>query len=240
MNNILVNKEEKLDREEYEFLHDDTIFFNVEDIRRNVSFIVKDSVRVVINILAKKVDLTFNIRLSKNSCLTINSLVLGGCINSYVVLGEDSAEFNYNYSVISNRNSHNIVEVRHLANNTVSHLKNHGFSIDKADIIFDVNAYINKIASKCISNQDNKIIEKENSLSQINPNLYIDNYDVEASHSAYVGEFKENELFYLMSRGISRDDAEFLLLKAFLLGTLSGDILERFTYQIIKYIDKEV
>ena len=79
-------------------------------------------------------------------------------------------------------------------------------------------------------------------MSQINPNLYIENYDVEASHAAYIGEFKEEALFYMMSRGISMDDAKFLLLKAFLLGSFNFDdtTYDNYMNGVTKYFNREV
>ena len=45
----------------------------------------------------------------------------------------------------------------------------------------------------------------------------IDNYDVVSNHAAYIGKFKDEMLFYMMSRGISRDSAYHLLLNGFLI-----------------------
>ena len=51
----------------------------------------------------------------------------------------------------------------------------------------------------------------------IKPNLFIDENDVVANHSALIGTFKDDEIFYLMSRGLDKKDAENLLTKGFLL-----------------------
>ena len=69
---------------------------------------------------------------------------------------------------------------------------------------------------KCDVSQNNKIINLTNNECIINPNLYIDEYDVTASHSAWIGTFNSDELFYLMSRGINKNDAIKLLIKGFL------------------------
>jgi Fe-S cluster assembly protein SufD len=59
--------------------------------------------------------------------------------------------------------------------------------------------------------------------STICPNLLIDNYDVDSSHGAYIGKFRDEEIFYLMSRGISREDSYRLLLNGFLINSDSID-----------------
>jgi Fe-S cluster assembly protein SufD len=48
------------------------------------------------------------------------------------------------------------------------------------------------------------------------PKLEIEANDVKASHAATVGRVDEEELFYLMSRGISREGAEKLIVAGFL------------------------
>ena len=48
------------------------------------------------------------------------------------------------------------------------------------------------------------------------PELEIYADDVKCSHGATVGELEEDQLFYLMARGIDRDSARDLLIAAFL------------------------
>jgi Fe-S cluster assembly protein SufD len=54
------------------------------------------------------------------------------------------------------------------------------------------------------------------------PNLEIEADDVRCSHAATVGQLDDEELFYIMSRGISRELAERLVVFGFF-----GDVLER-------------
>ncbi len=48
------------------------------------------------------------------------------------------------------------------------------------------------------------------------PKLEIEANDVKASHAATVGRIDEEELFYLMSRGVGREGAERLIVDGFL------------------------
>lgn len=50
----------------------------------------------------------------------------------------------------------------------------------------------------------------------VKPELVIFADDVVCGHGATCGELDEDSLFYLMSRGITRPDAETILVKAFL------------------------
>lgn len=239
MNKILVNNKKNnfLEMDQLEFLENDTLFLEIEDRKKDLFLVVKDDVCVTLNILAHDVDFSFHIKLGEHSSLSMNVLIIEGNMNIDASLEGEYANFSFCYSTIASKDSYNQIEVNHNQNHTTSKLCNHGFSLSKAALVFDVSARIPKEASNCISNQDNQIIQKEDSLSKINPNLYIDNYNVEASHSAYVGEFKEQELFYLMSRGISKEESEVLLLKAFLLGNLelTEELKEEYEKTLLEY-----
>ena len=52
--------------------------------------------------------------------------------------------------------------------------------------------------------------------SRIEPNMYIDEFDVDARHAATIGKFSKDEIFYLMTKGISYKECEKLLIEGFL------------------------
>ena len=245
MNKILMDRGENeliLDKNHYEFNNDNNYFLEVKDLEKEISFTILENTNIILNILGNKVKFDFRIRVSKNSSLIINSFIIDGEMKVNAILEDMNASFKLYNSILASNDSSNKIEVKHLSSYTNSFLKNHGFSLNGSKVVFDVASYVPKEASGCIAKQDNKIIQEENSLSQINPNLYIDNYDVEASHSAYVGEFKEDEIFYLMSRGIRLEDAKFLLLKSFLVGGmyLNSDMIHKYCNSVVKYFNKEV
>ena len=105
-----------------------------------------------------------------------------------------------------------------MASNTHSEIFNHGVNVYNNKLTYYVDGIVLKSSSKCICNQDNQIINMEDGKSTICPNLLIDNYDVDSNHAAYIGSFNEDILFYMMSRGISRDIASRLLINGFLIG----------------------
>lgn len=237
MNKILVSNKENniLNTDNYIFKKDEVFNTNIDNIEKNISFIASDNTNVVVNIFSKNSHINLDIQVLENATLTLNIFSIFSVSTITASLDKPKAKYYLNYSTLNNKNSNNKIYVYHKSSYTESYLKNHGVSIDNSNLIFDVSAYIPKTSSKCISKQDNQIIENGPSFSQINPNLYIENYDIDASHSAYVGEFKEEELFYLMSRGISEKDSKFLLLQAFLIGIfkLDSDDEDKYTNEII-------
>ena len=128
------------------------------------------------------------------------------------------------------------VTIFHNNKNTNSQTNLHGIAIKDNKIIFKNNGNIKKGSSNSILNQDNKIITMGENNSKIEPNLFIDEYDIQASHGAYIGKFYEEDIFYLMTRGLSEKESYNLLINGFLLGEF--DIEEDEKENLIKIINK--
>jgi hypothetical protein len=139
-------------------------------------------------------------------------------------LEKEGVRLDYFYNNINYDDNKFNIKVNHLKENTHSELYNHGVNVFCNKLMYYVDGVVLKSSSKCICNQDNQIINMDNGKSTICPNLLIDNYDVDSNHSAYIGKFKDEAMFYLMSRGISREVAYRLLLNGFL---INSDSIEK-------------
>ena len=64
--------------------------------------------------------------------------------------------------------------------------------------------------------------------------------DVDGKHSSSVGKIDEDELFYLMSRGITKDEALKLLIMARLSAFANNLNSEKVRDEILKRIDKNI
>ena len=133
---------------------------------------------------------------------------------------ENSKAFVYN-SVIANKKEIYNIRVNHNALKTDSNIYNNGITKDLGTIVFNVTSYVPKKSISSSVNQDSKIITlNEVNDNEINPVLLIDEYDSEARHAAFIGNFDKTQLFYLMSRGLSKKEASNLLINGLLIGTL--------------------
>ena len=72
------------------------------------------------------------------------------------------------------------------------------------------------------------------------PNLEIENNDVRCGHAASVGPVEEETLFYLQSRGISRDEAERLIVFGFFQEVLDRIPLEEVRQGVAAAIEREL
>jgi Fe-S cluster assembly protein SufD len=120
--------------------------------------------------------------------------------------------------------------VEHLAKDTEGYIENYGVSSDESCLVFEGVGKIHKGMKQSIARQSNKgiVLDAESRLDA-NPLLLIDEYDVIASHGAAIGQIDEEQLYYLMSRGLSQKDAERLIINGFLspiMESLSSETLK--------------
>ena len=60
------------------------------------------------------------------------------------------------------------------------------------------------------------IITSDDATVEVNPILLIDEHDIKAGHAATVGRLEEVSIYYLMSRGLTRKEAEKLMINGLL------------------------
>ena len=135
--------------------------------------------------------------------------------NLNVNLLKENATFDlYRLVILDNSQSKFIDYVSHKEKKTNSNISNVGISMNKANINFDTTGKIEQGMSKSVCRQLTKgIITSNESVITSQPILFIDEYDVQANHGASIGKMSDEDLFYLMSRGLSKNDAFLLIVK---------------------------
>ena len=89
---------------------------------------------------------------------------------------------------------------------------------DAATITFNGIGHILKAAKNAESQQESRLLMfSKEGRGDVNPILLIDEYEVQAGHAASMGKVDAEQLYYLMTRGLSRQEAEFLVMKGFLI-----------------------
>lgn len=100
---------------------------------------------------------------------------------------------------------------------TNGYILKHGVMRENASSVFNGIGYIKHGGTKSIANQESRVLMlSEHARGDANPILLIDEDDVEAGHAASVGRVDPEQLYYLMSRGISQKEAERLVIHGFL------------------------
>ncbi|MBU1144686.1 MAG: SufD family Fe-S cluster assembly protein [Firmicutes bacterium] len=107
-------------------------------------------------------------------------------------------------------------QVIHQHERTSSKITNLLVSSDEATLDYDVSGTINKGMKNSVCKQQNRgLILGEFGSIKVEPKLNIDEYDVQASHGAAIGQINEDEMFYLLSRGLSENEAKKLIISGY-------------------------
>lgn len=208
-----------------------------EDSKLNFNINIDPNVKLNLNIITKGNlgKIQYKYTLSENSFCNVNKFQNVDSIKEMIIVNLNgiNADIEYNFKTIANNKETYDYHIFHNYKNTISNIKNNGVSIKDGNIVYQVSSFVPKDVNGCIVNQNNRIINLTNNKCEIKPNLYIDSHDVEASHSALIGKFSEEEMFYIQSRGIDYNNA----LKLLITGFLTSDIDNKL---IIKEINKNI
>ena len=101
-------------------------------------------------------------------------------------------------------------------------MDNYGVCKEESKLEFKGIGTIKKGFKQSNNHQNSKIIVFDKlSNASVYPLLYIDEYDVLASHSAAVGKVNDEHMYYLCSRGLSEEQAREFITMGYLLPVLS-------------------
>jgi Fe-S cluster assembly protein SufD len=121
-------------------------------------------------------------------------------------------------------------EQDHVAESCTSDLLYKGALRDRSRGVYSGWVHVRPHAQKTNAMQTSRnIILSESAFARAIPNLEIEANDVRCGHAASVGPVEEEQLFYLMSRGIPRGEAERLIVFGFF-----NEVLERITLEEVR------
>jgi len=247
MNKILVSKDKiisdsnkvLIEGNSITLLESDTYLLEYEDINDiELSISVLDNRDVLLFESSFLSDIRVNNKyIVDNANLCINKFYN----NDSVVENIDIDLFNggkidYKFSNICKNSENYVININHLGIGTVSNINNKSITLDGSELDFVINSKVGKQYEKSILDQNTRIVTLGNSDAKVSPNMYIDCDDIEARHGSVIGTFKEDMVFYLMSRGIEYNDAIKLLVKGYLFSNVDADSYLR--EKILNVIDK--
>jgi len=104
---------------------------------------------------------------------------------------------------------------------------------DGGKCTLDVNGYVNTNKINNVLDENMKVVNLNNGTAVSNPNMYIDTSKVIANHNTTIGGIGDEELFYLMSKGLDKDEATKLICHGFLISKLNNEELVKRVKEII-------
>ncbi len=131
--------------------------------------------------------------------------------------------------------------VQHIAPNCESHQDYKGLYADKSTGVFNGKVIVEKEAQKTNAfQQNNNILTDDNATINAKPQLEIFADDVKCSHGCTIGQFDEDALFYLQTRGIAIKEAQALLMYAFANSVLESVKIPELKRRINKLIANKI
>jgi Fe-S cluster assembly protein SufD len=164
---------------------------------------------------------TTEVTVGRGSLYNATSINLGAAISRHDIDVKFSAEGGeafvdglYMLSGTQHSDTHSVID--HQVPNCVSHQSYKGVLNDKSRGVFNGIVFVRENASGTDAQQSNKNLLLSNEARvDTKPQLEIFNDDVKCSHGATVGQLEEEELFYLLTRGLPDSLARNLLTYGF-------------------------
>ena len=136
---------------------------------------------------------------------------------------------------IDNDSKHEIrTKINHLSQNTKSYQLIKCALKNEAKAVYQGKIFVDAVAQKTDGYQSSKaiLLDKETEFNA-KPELEIYADDVKCSHGSSSGNLDENKIFYLMTRGLNKNEAKKILLDGYFL-----EVIENITDREIKKISK--
>lgn len=177
-----------------------------------------------------------------NSLYNTYTFTLGGSFtrnNLNILFTEKNGEAHlYGLYPIANTqvvDNHTIVD--HAVPNCMSNELYKGVINDKASATFNGKIFVRQDAQKTNAYQTNRnILLSDDATVNTKPQLEIYADDVKCSHGTSTGKVNEDAMFYLQARGIGKDSARALLIRAF-----AEEVVDHVKIEELRnYIDKRI
>jgi len=185
-------------------------------------------------------------RIGRSAGLSSHAVTFGGLIarhDAVAVLAGEGADCTLNgvYLADGRRLVDHHTEIDHATPHGTSHEVYKGILDGRARAVFNGRIRVRPDAQKTDAKQTNKTLLLSDE-AQVNttPQLEILANDVKCTHGATVGQLSEDALFYLRSRGIGRDEARALLVKAFASDVVSRMKLEPMRTLLDQMLDERL
>ncbi len=214
MNKLLVVEDKKLDSGEFNLdikkdisitIENDVIIHDINNDNRKINIIINKDSKLKLYIVKELIsDYDIHITLLNKAFLEFNMLLIN----------KDNNQVKINIEMTQDK-AKSVINIRGINKEYNSNL----------DII--CNGYIkeNTKDNELIENMKGLIIHNNDTI-KISPIMIIDTNEVSANHLVTIGSFREEELFYLQSKGLSETLAKELLINSFLKGNMEELELE--------------
>ena len=175
------------------------------------------------------------VRQQRSSRFESHCVGFGGPLRRHdlqVRLEGEGAECKLNGVVVTQGKQHydNHTSIEHVAGHCNSEETYRNIAADQSQAIFNGRIHIHQDAQKSNAEMNNKNLLLSNGAEiDTKPELEIYADDVKCAHGATIGQLDKTSLFYLVSRGIGRREANVLLTMAFI-----NELVEQIPVEVVR------
>jgi len=175
------------------------------------------------------------VTVNRGGSYNATSINLGGALSRHDIEVKFTAEGGeawvdglYMLNGSQHHDTHSIID--HTVPNCTSHQNYRGVLNDKSRAVFNGKVFVRENAHGTDAEQSNKnLLLSNDARVDTKPQLEIFNDDVKCSHGATVGQLEDEELFYLLTRGLPESLARNLLTYGF-----AEEVINKITIEAIK------
>ncbi len=180
---------------------------NAINLHNNMSlkFIVEKGVTLVFNVFDYAVSLETNVEIE----------------------ADDEASFVMNVAFIAETKYDLNVETKLYGSNINGILNVRGINEREGTVKVLMNGTVAGETKGNVLNEYAKVLNKSDHSNVLIPNLIVNTSEVEANHGVSIGRIDERQLFYMMSKGLSKYSAVKMIEEGFLIDIMSGDIKQK-------------
>ena len=207
-----------------------------QDGSYNITFIIKNDVKLIESSYDLELDINNKYIIDNGSLKVVkfynNKKVIE---NIDIDLCTSRSKIDYYFSNICRMEERYNINVNHKCKETISNIQNKSIALKNSILKFVINSNVGKDSVESVLEQNTRIVTMGECDAAISPNMYIDLDDVSAKHGSVIGSFKDDVIFYLMSKGINYNDTLKLLIKGYIMSNMDVDVDNRM--KIMEIID---
>lgn len=228
-------------RHELKNIKEEPIYFHLKEDKNIINVDSNEEKYIVVVLDKKEADLTIKVKENSQVRVLILSYLQGSIklnilgnvgrysyldliggflndkslVNAKIFLDEEGAEAKVNSLIVSNDKQvqRAYYEIVNNAKHTTGNIDVIGITKGSGEVRVDGVGQINKGMVHSNNFQHLTGVMSDESILEMNPLLLIDEHDVKAGHGATIGQMDENALYYMMSRGITKEVAQNLYIK---------------------------
>lgn len=171
-------------------------------------------------------DERWTLKRNSNVLLAVGELTAGNHVKTVNYdLAEEGATINVRGATLVQSKLEAILTANHIKGNTYAEINTYGIVLKECTLKLDVVGVIKAKAKNSKTHQTSRVMNFDTKPNtSVNPQLIIDENDVEASHAASVGQPDVLQVYYLQSRGMSRSESLKLISLGYLMPIV--DVIE--------------